>query len=157
MPVVVGFGVKTGAHAAARLREGADGVVVGSALVEAVRASLDDDGRATSRTVDAVTTLVKDLARGRALRRQAEGGRKKAVACAALRRRGKIGSDDELDLRSRSPKIKTLFKRESPDNLWIKCPDTGQVVFHKDVEANQWVIPGSEPPHAHLARPSASS
>jgi acetyl-CoA carboxylase carboxyl transferase subunit beta len=41
------------------------------------------------------------------------------------------------------PKIKTLFKREAPDNLWIKCPDTGQVVFHKDVEANQWVIPGS--------------
>ncbi|PVE25058.1 acetyl-CoA carboxylase carboxyl transferase subunit beta [Microvirga sp. KLBC 81] len=41
------------------------------------------------------------------------------------------------------PKIKTLFKRETPDNLWIKCPDTGQVVFHKDVEANQWVIPGS--------------
>src|SRR5215207_195897 len=41
------------------------------------------------------------------------------------------------------PKIKTLFKRETPDNLWIKCPDTGQLVFHKDVEANQWVIPGS--------------
>jgi acetyl-CoA carboxylase carboxyl transferase subunit beta len=41
------------------------------------------------------------------------------------------------------PKIKTLFKKETPDNLWIKCPDTGQVVFHKDVEANQWVIPGS--------------
>ena len=41
------------------------------------------------------------------------------------------------------PRIKTLFKRETPDNLWIKCPDTGQVVFHKDVEANQWVIPGS--------------
>src|SRR5215203_958339 len=41
------------------------------------------------------------------------------------------------------PKIKTLFKRESPDNLWIKCPDTGQMVFHKDVEANGWVIPGS--------------
>ena len=41
------------------------------------------------------------------------------------------------------PKIKTLFKRETPDNLWIKCPDTGQMVFHKDVEANHWVIPGS--------------
>src|SRR5919112_2381121 len=41
------------------------------------------------------------------------------------------------------PRIKTLFKKETPDNLWIKCPDTGQVVFHKDVEANQWVIPGS--------------
>jgi acetyl-CoA carboxylase carboxyl transferase subunit beta len=50
------------------------------------------------------------------------------------------------------PKIKTLFKRETPDNLWIKCPETGQVVFHKDVEANQWVIPGSN----HHMRISAS-
>jgi acetyl-CoA carboxylase carboxyl transferase subunit beta len=41
------------------------------------------------------------------------------------------------------PRIKTLFKRETPENLWIKCPDTGQMVFHKEVEANQWVIPGS--------------
>ena len=41
------------------------------------------------------------------------------------------------------PKIKTLFKRETPENLWIKCPDTGQMVFHKEVEANGWVIPGS--------------
>jgi len=41
------------------------------------------------------------------------------------------------------PKIKTLFKREAPENLWIKCPDTGQMVFHKEVEANGWVIPGS--------------
>ena len=42
------------------------------------------------------------------------------------------------------PRIKTLFKRESPENSWIKCPDTGQMVFQKDVEANGWVIPGSE-------------
>jgi acetyl-CoA carboxylase carboxyl transferase subunit beta len=42
------------------------------------------------------------------------------------------------------PRIKTLFKRESPENLWIKCPETGQMVFQKDVEANCWVIPGSE-------------
>jgi acetyl-CoA carboxylase carboxyl transferase subunit beta len=42
-----------------------------------------------------------------------------------------------------APKIKTLFKRDAPDNLWIKCPDSGQVVFQKDVEANQWVIPSS--------------
>lgn len=41
------------------------------------------------------------------------------------------------------PKIKTLFKRETPENLWIKCPESGQMVFHKDVEANQWVIPAS--------------
>ena len=42
------------------------------------------------------------------------------------------------------PRIKTLFKRETPENLWVKCPDTGQMVFQKDVEANHWVIPGSE-------------
>jgi acetyl-CoA carboxylase carboxyl transferase subunit beta len=41
------------------------------------------------------------------------------------------------------PHIKTLFKRETPENLWIKCPETGQMVFNKDVEANQFVIPGS--------------
>ncbi len=42
------------------------------------------------------------------------------------------------------PKIRSfLGRREVPENLWIKCPETGQLVFHKDVEANQWVIPGS--------------
>jgi acetyl-CoA carboxylase carboxyl transferase subunit beta len=30
-----------------------------------------------------------------------------------------------------------------PENLWIKCPETGQLVFYKDVEANLFVIPGS--------------
>ena len=63
LPVVVGFGVKTGAHAAA-IAEGADGVVVGSALVEAGRSSPDEAGRATSRTLDSVTTLVKNLGAG---------------------------------------------------------------------------------------------
>jgi tryptophan synthase alpha chain len=63
LPVVVGFGVKTGAHAAS-IAQGADGVVVGSALVEAVRNSLDSENRATSLTVDAVTTLVKELSAG---------------------------------------------------------------------------------------------
>jgi len=42
------------------------------------------------------------------------------------------------------PKIKNLFaKREVPQNLWIKCPETGEMVFHRDLEANQFVIPGS--------------
>ena len=63
LPVVVGFGVKSGAHAAA-IAQGADGVVVGSALIEALKATLDPDGRATSQTVAAVTTLVQDLAAG---------------------------------------------------------------------------------------------
>jgi acetyl-CoA carboxylase carboxyl transferase subunit beta len=41
------------------------------------------------------------------------------------------------------PKIRNILKREVPENLWIKCPETGQLVFYKDVEANQFVIPGS--------------
>lgn len=41
------------------------------------------------------------------------------------------------------PKIRNILRREVPENLWIKCPDTGQLVFYKDVEANQFVIPGS--------------
>src|SRR6202140_5401508 len=42
------------------------------------------------------------------------------------------------------PKIRSfLNRRETPENLWIKCPETGQLVFYKDVEANQFVIPSS--------------
>jgi acetyl-CoA carboxylase carboxyl transferase subunit beta len=42
------------------------------------------------------------------------------------------------------PKIRSfLNRRESPENLWIKCPETGQLVFYKDVESNQFVIPSS--------------
>ncbi|WP_088346913.1 MULTISPECIES: acetyl-CoA carboxylase, carboxyltransferase subunit beta [Rhodomicrobium] len=42
------------------------------------------------------------------------------------------------------PKIRDFWhKREVPENLWVKCPETGQMVFYKDVEANQLVIPGS--------------
>ncbi len=42
------------------------------------------------------------------------------------------------------PKIRDIWrKRDIPDNLWVKCPETGQMVFYKDVEANQLVIPGS--------------
>src|ERR1700681_2904509 len=41
------------------------------------------------------------------------------------------------------PKIRNILRRDTPENLWIKCPDTGQLVFFKDVESNQFVIPGS--------------
>jgi acetyl-CoA carboxylase carboxyl transferase subunit beta len=42
------------------------------------------------------------------------------------------------------PKIRSLLnKREVAQNLWIKCPETGEMVFHRDLEANQFVIPGS--------------
>jgi tryptophan synthase alpha chain len=63
LPVCVGFGVRTATHARA-IAEGADGVVVGSALVEAVRQSLGPDGKPTSRTVAAVTDLARALAEG---------------------------------------------------------------------------------------------
>jgi acetyl-CoA carboxylase carboxyl transferase subunit beta len=42
------------------------------------------------------------------------------------------------------PKIRSLLnKREVPQNLWIKCPETGEMVFHRDLELNHFVIPGS--------------
>jgi tryptophan synthase alpha chain len=63
LPVCVGFGVRTAAHARA-IAEGADGVVVGSALVEAVRQSLGPDGKPTSKSVAAVTDLARALAEG---------------------------------------------------------------------------------------------
>ncbi len=63
LPVAVGFGVKTAEHAAAVARN-ADGVVVGSALVDVVKANLGADAKATARTVPAVAELVSQLAAG---------------------------------------------------------------------------------------------
>ena len=71
LPVAVGFGVRTAAQAA-DIGRGADGVVVGSAIVSAVANSLDGEGRATAGTVSAVTDLVAELAAGvRAARAEA--------------------------------------------------------------------------------------
>src|SRR5207302_1162589 len=63
LPVAVGFGVKTAAQARA-IAQGADGVVVGSALIDALLPTLDADGKATVRTVGAVVGLVSELAQG---------------------------------------------------------------------------------------------
>jgi tryptophan synthase alpha chain len=63
LPVAVGFGVRDAASAAAIAR-GAEAVVVGSALVERVRTSLDPAGKPTPDTVLAVTSLVAELAAG---------------------------------------------------------------------------------------------
>ncbi|SCB61448.1 acetyl-CoA carboxylase carboxyltransferase subunit beta [Rhizobium aethiopicum] len=42
------------------------------------------------------------------------------------------------------PRINSMLgRREVPENLWIKCPETGEMVFHKDLESNKWVIPAS--------------
>jgi tryptophan synthase alpha chain len=63
LPIAVGFGVKTAEQARA-IAQDADGVVVGTALVNAVRDTLTPDGSATPKTVAAVHGLVSEIARG---------------------------------------------------------------------------------------------
>jgi tryptophan synthase alpha chain len=72
LPVCVGFGIRTPETARA-IAENADGAVVGTALVDAVKASLDAEGKATPKTVGAVADLVAALAQGvRGARQAAE-------------------------------------------------------------------------------------
>ncbi|EJC68742.1 tryptophan synthase subunit alpha [Rhizobium sp. 1AS11] len=63
LPVCVGFGVKTAEHAKV-IGGSADGVVVGTAIVNQVATSLTHDGKATADTVQAVATLVRGLSTG---------------------------------------------------------------------------------------------
>jgi tryptophan synthase alpha chain len=71
LPIAVGFGVRA-ADQARVIAQSADAVVVGSALVDSLRATLDGEGRATPGTVKAVTDLVVSLAQGvRSARREA--------------------------------------------------------------------------------------
>jgi tryptophan synthase alpha chain len=63
LPVCVGFGIRT-PQAARAIAEHADGAVVGTALVDALRGSLDAEGRATATTVSAVAELAASLAQG---------------------------------------------------------------------------------------------
>jgi tryptophan synthase alpha chain len=72
LPVCVGFGIRT-PEAARAIAQNADGAVVGTALVDALRGSLDAEGRATAKTVGAVADLVASLAQGvRGAKRAAE-------------------------------------------------------------------------------------
>jgi len=63
LPVAVGFGVRN-ADSARAIAAGADGVVVGSALIDVLRANLDANGKAGPNLVKAVTDLVSEIARG---------------------------------------------------------------------------------------------
>jgi tryptophan synthase alpha chain len=60
LPVCVGFGIRTPEQAKA-IAAGADGVVVGSALVTTIEKTLDKSGKATKQTATAVLDLVKSL------------------------------------------------------------------------------------------------
>jgi len=71
LPVCVGFGIRT-PDAARAIAERANGAVVGTALVDTLRGSLDAEGRATAKTVNAVAELAASLAQGvRAAKKQA--------------------------------------------------------------------------------------
>lgn len=63
LPVCVGFGIRT-PEAAAGIARAANGAVVGSALIDALRATLDSENRATAKTVPAVADLASALAQG---------------------------------------------------------------------------------------------
>ena len=63
LPVCVGFGIRT-PEAAAGIAQAANGAVIGSALIDALRATLDAEGRATAKTVPAVADLAAALAQG---------------------------------------------------------------------------------------------
>jgi tryptophan synthase alpha chain len=78
LPVAVGFGVRTAKQARA-IAAGAEAVVVGSALVSAIKDSLDKNGKATARTVKAVAKLVAELAAGVRGARKTDKGDGKAA------------------------------------------------------------------------------
>jgi tryptophan synthase alpha chain len=63
LPVCVGFGIRT-PEAARDIAQHANGAVVGTALIDALKASLDADGKATGKTVSAVADLTAALAQG---------------------------------------------------------------------------------------------
>ena len=63
LPVAVGFGIKTPEDVRA-IASVADAAIVGSAVVERIRDSLDAEGQATVATVDGVLSFVGELAAG---------------------------------------------------------------------------------------------
>ncbi|WP_442756435.1 tryptophan synthase subunit alpha [Methylocystis sp. JAN1] len=85
LPIAVGFGVKN-AENAAEIARNADGVVVGSALVDALKASLGADGKGTEKTIEAVTSLVASIAAGVRGARGAAGPAKNGGAFSWLTR-----------------------------------------------------------------------
>jgi len=83
LPLAVGFGIKT-PEQAAEVAGLADAAVVGSALVNRLAENLDNDGKATKETVDAVLGMVRDLATG------VRGGVRGVVRGAAEKKKGMV-------------------------------------------------------------------
>ncbi|MDZ4372643.1 MAG: acetyl-CoA carboxylase, carboxyltransferase subunit beta [Phenylobacterium sp.] len=40
-----------------------------------------------------------------------------------------------------APGVRNISKRDTPENLWVKCPDTGEMLYRPDLEAALWVTP----------------
>lgn len=40
-----------------------------------------------------------------------------------------------------APGVRNFAKRDTPENLWVKCPDTGEMLYRPDLEAAMWVTP----------------
>ena len=119
-------------ESAAAVAAHADGVVVGTALIDVLAADARRTARATpSHASTAVSRFVRRTARR---------------ACARRADRVKPPGDRAMSWIHNvvPPKIRSFLKKETPENLWVKCPDSGQLVFHKDLENNLFVVPGSD-------------
>ncbi|WP_426029425.1 acetyl-CoA carboxylase carboxyltransferase subunit beta [Caulobacter sp. DWP3-1-3b2] len=55
----------------------------------------------------------------------------------------KVGAERRGGWLSRiAPGVRGAFaRRETPENLWVKCPDTGEMIYRSDLEAALWVTP----------------
>ena len=133
LPIAVGFGIKT-PEQAAEIARSADAAVVGSSLVDHVKANLDADGKAGPELVDRLLGFVGELAEGV---RHARKRRLNMIALPTAARRPMNWITNFV-----RPKIRALVtKTEVPDNLWEKCPSCQAMIFHRELKANQKVCP----------------
>ena len=130
LPIAVGFGVKSEDQVRALAGE-CDAVVVGSALTRRIGETLDPHGLATAGTAPSLLELVSVLARGSPLPQDW--------------RPPEEGSRDELDQEFRPPENPLLPRRQAraAGQYVGQVPETGEMVFYRDLEANQFVIPNS--------------
>lgn len=120
LPIAVGFGVRTAeqVHTIATI---ADGVVVGSAIIDRIAASLDATGKPGAQLVQEVSTLVQQLA-------------------AATHRQIDIQDATNNSVKNKRPKIQGLVDpKDVPDNLWDKCPSCGVILFKRELEENHYL------------------
>ena len=133
LPVAVGFGVKTAENAAA-VAAHADGVVVGTALISVLESTLDAEDARDGRHRPGRRRLCGRSGPRRARRAKEHADERYAARISAM----------NWILNVVPPKIRSFLKKETPENLWVKCPDSGQLVHHRDLETNLFVVPGSD-------------